>query len=541
MKIFLHNFEQNRAIYDNEMNRLSVSSSSCDHTFKISRNIGLVRETDNAFVTQFQQLFICLNKLGEVVAWRLTKTTTFSEIEDILVEVQEKNSLRGTTVDLVCVDDCCRVRNKYNQVFPNVAVKLDLFHACQRITKTFSRNNALYNDVTKEFVQIFRDDSDQGKTHLKNTPSKEKIERNLNSFMDRWSNIPQSPLTNATFTEVTNLRQHIRKGCLSDIPPGCGTERNEGLHRLLNRSLITGATRISVELAIALLTILFYHHNRKISEEKHTCSTRVKPVAPVDISNANGCPSAMTKNVPFHKEMSALLETDSMQSSIGADQVNASQCADPLIVMAESVEDLCQESVAAAIISEMLNLKEMIESVGKKSCDRSFNALDILHLNKMTKLLNVEDIIDTEDPTVNSNDQTLQRHLAKFNLQLDKVIADGDCAFRSIVRQVTKRARDDQGQILTHLKSLGLFKNEEEDTYKLRQLFVEAVLSDEYNTSLMRSHLSKGVLHVNVDFCFTMRIYGCLPLTAYTNNLVENLVRPSITKAAAEKGKMCLS
>lgn len=206
---------------------------------------------------------------------------------------------------------------------------MDLFHACQRVTKTFSRNNALYNDVTKEFVQIFRDDSDQGKTRLKNTPSKEKIERNLNSFMDRWSNIPQSPLTNATFTEVTNLRQHIQKGCLSDIPPGCGTERNEGLRRLLNRSLITGATRISVELAIALLTILFYHHNRKISEEKHTCSTRVTPVAPVDISNVNGCPSVMTKNVPFHKEMSALLETDSMQSSIGA-KVNASQCADPL-------------------------------------------------------------------------------------------------------------------------------------------------------------------------------------------------------------------
>ncbi len=86
-------------------------------------------------MTQFQQLYICLNELGEVVAWRLTKSTTFSEIEDILVELQERNSLKGTTVELVCVDDCCRVRMKYNKVFPNVAVKLDLFHACQRITK----------------------------------------------------------------------------------------------------------------------------------------------------------------------------------------------------------------------------------------------------------------------------------------------------------------------------------------------------------------------------------------------------------------------
>ena len=84
MKIFLHNFEKNRTIYVNEMNSLVVSSLSCDHTFKISRNVGLVRETDNSFVTQFNQLFITLNEIGEVVAWRLTKSTAFSEIEDLL-------------------------------------------------------------------------------------------------------------------------------------------------------------------------------------------------------------------------------------------------------------------------------------------------------------------------------------------------------------------------------------------------------------------------------------------------------------------------
>ena len=141
----------------------------------------------------------------------------------------------------------------------------------------------MYNQVTKEFVQVFREDDDQGRTRHKNTPAKEKIERNLNSFVDRWSNIPDNPLTNATFAEIINLREHIKKGCLSDIPPGCGTERNEGLHRLLNRSLISGATRISVELAIALLTILFYHHNKKISAEKHICSTRVTPVASANV------------------------------------------------------------------------------------------------------------------------------------------------------------------------------------------------------------------------------------------------------------------
>ena len=89
MKIFLHNFEKNRAIYDEEMNRLTVSSLSCDHTFKISRNIGFVREKDNKFVTQFDQFFICLNECGEVVAWKLTKSTSFNETEDLLIQLKK--------------------------------------------------------------------------------------------------------------------------------------------------------------------------------------------------------------------------------------------------------------------------------------------------------------------------------------------------------------------------------------------------------------------------------------------------------------------
>ena len=102
--------------------------------------------------------------------------------------------------------------------------------------------------------------------------TRKRWKKNLNSFIERWSNVPYSPLTEATFIEIENLRKHIQKGCLSEIPPGCGTERNEGLHILLNRSMISGATTLSVQLATALLTLLLYHHNVKISAEKHFCS-----------------------------------------------------------------------------------------------------------------------------------------------------------------------------------------------------------------------------------------------------------------------------
>ena len=60
--------------------------------------------------------------------------------------------------------------------------------------------------------------------------TRKRWKKNLNSFIERWSNVPYIPLTEATFIEIENLRKHIQKGCLSEIPPGCGTERSEGLH-----------------------------------------------------------------------------------------------------------------------------------------------------------------------------------------------------------------------------------------------------------------------------------------------------------------------
>ena len=64
--------------------------------------------------------------------------------------------------------------------------------------------------------------------------------------------------------------------------------------------MISGATTLSVQLAIALLTLLFYHHNLKISAEKHFCSTKIKPVAPVE-TNVTNC-NALTGNAEFETE-----------------------------------------------------------------------------------------------------------------------------------------------------------------------------------------------------------------------------------------------
>ena len=61
---------------------------------------------------------------------------------------------------------------------------------------------------------------------------------------------------------LDRIRVHISKGCLTGIPPGCGTNRNEYLHKTINPFF--SRCRIGIPLALALLTILFHRHNKRL-------------------------------------------------------------------------------------------------------------------------------------------------------------------------------------------------------------------------------------------------------------------------------------
>lgn len=461
INLFLETFRRKKHLYEMEMDRVTAAALTCDHTFKISNNIRLVREEDNKFIKQFDQLFIALNENGEVLAWKLTKSTAFSEIQDVLNELKTRLEGLNSKLDLICLDDCCHMRNKYNGVFPDVDVKLDLFHACQRIVRTVLRTNPLYRDMIKDFTQIFRQDDDQGQSRLKSTPKKEKIESNLDSFIERWTNIPSSPLTDSTLLEIEHLRGHIAKGCLSDIPAGYGTERNEQLHRLLNRSLISGATRISTELAIALLTVLLHYHTKKASACTHSCNKRIKTGIPIDASTKVNKPAPKPVKTPMISIMEKVVPN--------SNSLNA----EVQVVVAEDIKDVCNDTIAGVILLSAQNLRETIENTAKQSCNRSFDALDMLYTSKMPDILRIEANDDSQDPTISSHIKNLERQLAGFGLKLDSIQRDGDCAFRSIIREITKRSIDETF-IHNHLDTLQLTcLDEDRATFALRQLFVK--------------------------------------------------------------------
>ena len=125
-----------------------------------------------------------LNDKGQVLTWQLTKGSSIAEVAMLLQSLDKRPSDKLKTV---YVDDCCKLQNKIKNIFgPHVSVKLDLFHAVQRITKTIPKKHVHASQFLKELSLVFRSEEDCGDKRLFPTPSAEKLLENLDKFMTKW-------------------------------------------------------------------------------------------------------------------------------------------------------------------------------------------------------------------------------------------------------------------------------------------------------------------------------------------------------------------
>lgn len=90
---------------------------------------------------------------------------------------------------------------------------------------------------------IFRKPTDLGYTRADPTADFTTILNNMHRFIRKWSEceLRGSKIMNeAALREADLLMAHIKKGCLSDLPTGAGTNRNERLHQhLYDHILVT--------------------------------------------------------------------------------------------------------------------------------------------------------------------------------------------------------------------------------------------------------------------------------------------------------------
>ena len=386
----------------------------------------------------------------------------------------------STELKRVVVDDCCKVRALYQSVFPGVEVKLDIFHAIQRVTRAIPKGSEFSKKFTKDLGMIFRQKSDCGEVREMATPSHPVILQNVDNFIKRWSTFLSLDGMNRALLEIDHLRAHIRKGCLSDIKPGEGTESNERLHNTLNKSLLCGATTVGPELAIAIISLIFYAINCKRDGRKHAQNSKIVPLAP---PFKLGTSTIDEKSTYFNSESSQQVSLDSVWKINKVDEQSATtERALVEIAVIEHIEDMCNETIANLLLRNMANMHAILDIVNSDCNDRCFNAYDIpiMQLSSLQQVL-----INSSDNANNSgqiHEDTIQRNLACFDMVKDPVIGDGDCAFRAIVSQMRKTIEwnDRLSLFRERLTHLGLGNDEDSDVLKLRQLFVDNVQSNDH-------------------------------------------------------------
>ena len=140
-KCFITHFLNNEDVYLKEINTLSVTDSlNFDHTFKVASNIGHLRE-DKKWINMYDSLFIVFNGQGQIM-WHFMKTTSFSNVESSLIALSERSKSQKTEVKNIYMDNCCQWRKRIGTVFgENVEVRLDLFHAVQRVIKKIAKRH----------------------------------------------------------------------------------------------------------------------------------------------------------------------------------------------------------------------------------------------------------------------------------------------------------------------------------------------------------------------------------------------------------------
>ena len=152
------------------------------------------------------------------------------------------------------------------------------------------------------------------------------------------------------------------------------------------------------------------------------------------------------------------------------------ESSDNVIFITENIDDVYTEFVSKMILDVSYDLFKVISNLEKKTYSRGLKVLDLLALANLPDAISSACIFDKGEDghTVQGYVNVLKRNLAAFDLDIEAVIGDGDCAFRSLAKQIV-RLSEENDSFKEHLRSLNLLKTEGEDTFQLRQLFADKI------------------------------------------------------------------
>lgn len=457
MHVFLWDFDRKKEAYTKCLNSVSCNTLVIDTSYKMEKKCKVKGPAIDSFPEMhLDNLFLGLSENGEVVSWKPIKSKGFEDIKHALLEFKQRLDSNGQELNTILTSDCCTNRVLYQQVFPTVAVKMGIVHAIKSVTDTLPREHPDTMVFAHKLMQIFSSSTSEDLERSEETASPLEIEANLDVLLTNW----RSQLTEGTMEAIDSLRWHIRQGCLSGIPPGEGTEKIDALHRYIQKSFLTRVTVITPQMALAIFTCLIYAWNCKKQSKHLFKGKKVIPVMPIEAYDLKPKPTSNETVDNSKVDIKGLTGNTGVEPLVIECYQQSENSSSMLVITADVVEFM---------FIRLLHIQDLIQAF-KEKCQKSFGVSEIPIFSSsfgITPYIKLTSQSSEQD----ANSETLHKNLAEYGLQLDKVPGDGNCLFRSIVCQIEKLTPS-CAELKTYLESIGMGKDKDEDTTKLRELFV---------------------------------------------------------------------
>lgn len=447
LSCFLAVFWRNEIFYRQRTHGITINEDwiCCDHTFKSAMNIGIYQKKTSSrakWVKQFTALFLVLNDVGQALTWRLVEDTSYDSVAEVLDEVKQRLSDQKKVIREIYVDDCCKVRRKLQDIFgEQVMIKLDIFHAVQRITKKVSKKHSLFFDFISSLKLVFRNPSDMGPNREETTPDPTTLENNLDIFVKRWNGVKSDEgnfiLTASVLQEINKLRVHIRNGCLSYIKKGRGTNRDESLHRSLNSFM--KYSKIGTEVAYALLTTTIDNNNeqRETAEDKKRSFTEYATMQQIN-NNAN--------NNDFHTPEFGLTNPRT-----NCDVPNLEE------MMDDDMNDDMTDDQSTELLKKAKHLHDVTQQIKKQGIAKSvFNERYIPFMNSATSLF-FHQQFDQSREDFEVHNMRVNAVVQGWGFRIIHTEGDGNCFFYSVSISLQHFFRENQNEaVLIRLRDMGI-------------------------------------------------------------------------------------
>ena len=181
--------------------------------------------------------------------------------------------------------------------------------------------------------------------------------------------------------------------------------------------MLTGATRIGVELAVAILTVLFHYHSSRTSPSTHKCSKKVGCAVPIEVSMVGNSQrkSELGYSFPFYSKTDMTSEVlEPLSSNANEEKL------ENVVIVAENIEDVYTEFVSKIILDVSHDLLKVASNLETKKFSRGLEILDLLFLPNMPDVISAASLFNKEenDNTIWEFVDLLKRNLAAFGLEL---------------------------------------------------------------------------------------------------------------------------